>query len=77
MRAIIVAKGDVEEGERYDHLLRPGDLVIIASYATYSEDEIAKYAPRLIFVDENNRIRSGSLATTASSSCVNPLRTVS
>ena len=30
MRAIIVAKGDVEEGERYDHLLRPGDLVIAA-----------------------------------------------
>ena len=30
MRAIIVAKGDVEEDERYDHLLRPGDLVIAA-----------------------------------------------
>ena len=30
MRAIIVAKGDVEEGERYDHLLRLGDLVIAA-----------------------------------------------
>jgi len=30
MRAIIVANGHVEEGEGYQHLLRPGDLVIAA-----------------------------------------------
>jgi len=32
-----------------------GDLVIIASYAQYAEEELKNYAPKLIFVDERNR----------------------
>ncbi|MGH8717218.1 MAG: aspartate 1-decarboxylase, partial [Burkholderiales bacterium] len=35
---------------------RPGDLLIIAAYAVYSELELQKYHPELIYVDENNRI---------------------
>lgn len=40
-----------------------GDLLIICSYAAYSEVELAKHAPDLIYVDAKNRIthRSGSI----------------
>lgn len=38
------------------HKARPGDIVIIAAYAVYNEIELAKYAPRLVYVDEKNRI---------------------
>lgn len=34
----------------------PGDILIIAAYATYSELELQKYHPSLIYVDEVNRI---------------------
>lgn len=34
----------------------PGDLLIIATFATYNEIELAKYAPDLIYVDAKNRI---------------------
>ncbi len=40
-----------------------GDLLIICTYAAYSEVELAKHAPDLIYVDAKNRIthRSGSI----------------
>ena len=38
------------------HKAAPGDLLIIASYAMYSELELQKYHPQLVYVDENNRI---------------------
>ena len=34
----------------------PGDLLIIASYASYSELELQKYHPKLVYVDAQNRI---------------------
>ena len=37
------------------HLVNPGDLVIIASYAEYAENEIENHEPRLILVDRQNR----------------------
>ena len=37
------------------HLVNPGDLVIIASYAEYDEAEIKDHEPRLILVDRKNR----------------------
>lgn len=36
---------------------QPGDLLIIASYAVYSELELEKYRPELVYVDAMNRIR--------------------
>lgn len=36
----------------------PGDLLIIASYATYNEIELEKFKPQLIYVDASNRIIS-------------------
>jgi aspartate 1-decarboxylase len=38
------------------HKADPGDLVIIATYATYNEIELARYAPELVYVDADNRI---------------------
>ncbi len=38
------------------HKASPGDILIIASYAAYSELELHKYHPRLVYVDEHNRI---------------------
>jgi aspartate 1-decarboxylase len=34
----------------------PGDILIIASFAAYSEAELAAHAPALIYVDAQNRI---------------------
>lgn len=37
------------------HKVRPGHIVILASYATYENDEIRDHRPALVFVDERNR----------------------
>lgn len=39
------------------HKADPGDILIIAAYATYSELELQKYHPSLVYVDEHNRVR--------------------
>jgi len=38
------------------HKASPGDIIIIATYAAYSEIELHKYHPKLVYVDESNRI---------------------
>jgi aspartate 1-decarboxylase len=38
------------------HKAKPGDLLIIAAYAVYSELELARHQPRLVYVDGRNRI---------------------
>jgi aspartate 1-decarboxylase len=35
----------------------PGDLVVIITYAACSEEEIRRHKPRVVKVDERNRIR--------------------
>jgi aspartate 1-decarboxylase len=35
-----------------------GDLLIIAAYSGYSEDELAAYQPIIVLVDEHNRPKS-------------------
>ena len=40
------------------HKASPNDIMIIASYAIYHEDELKAYSPQLIYVDENNHIKS-------------------
>ena len=39
------------------HLIRPGDLVIIAAYTWLDEAEARAHKPRVVFVDEHNRIK--------------------
>lgn len=37
-------------------LISPGDKVIIIAYGHFGADELAEYAPRVVFVDDDNRI---------------------
>jgi len=34
----------------------PGDLVIVIAYALVNEKELAQFRPRVVFVDQHNRI---------------------
>jgi len=44
------------------HLVSPGDMVIIASYAEYAEDEISTHSARVILVDcDNHPVRDAVL----------------
>ena len=38
------------------HKANPGDILIIATYAMFSELELQKFHPQLVYVDEHNRI---------------------
>jgi aspartate 1-decarboxylase len=38
------------------HKAAPGDILIIAAFSIYSELELQKYHPTLVYVDEHNRI---------------------
>ncbi|QEY24834.1 aspartate 1-decarboxylase [Neisseria animalis] len=38
-------------------LVQKGDIVIIMSYVMLSEPEIQSYEPKVVLVDENNKIR--------------------
>ena len=39
------------------HLARKGDSLIIASFASYGEQEWKKHQPKLVYVDARNRIK--------------------
>lgn len=38
------------------HKANPGDILIIAAYSSYAEQELHEFHPRLVYVDEHNRI---------------------
>ena len=40
------------------HLVHPGDLVIVASFADMEEAEARAYRPTIVHVDEKNRIKN-------------------
>ena len=40
----------------------PGDRVIVISYAEYEEAELEAFEPKLVFVDEQNRIAKPKVA---------------
>ena len=35
-----------------------GDLIIIVSYALYSEEDLRSYCPKFVVLDEKNRVKS-------------------
>ena len=39
------------------HLVHKGDLVIVLTYESVPEEEVRSYLPRLVYVDEANRIQ--------------------
>ena len=52
--AIRGGKGEICVNGAAARLVHRGDLVIIASFSQYQEEELKEYAPTLIFVDEQN-----------------------
>lgn len=36
------------------HLVRPGDMIIICSYAQFSGSQCDEHEPKIVFVDEKN-----------------------
>ncbi|MCW0214171.1 MAG: aspartate 1-decarboxylase [Pseudonocardia sp.] len=38
------------------HLVHPGDLVILIAYGQLDDAELLTYSPRVVFVDEHNRV---------------------
>ena len=51
------------------HLVKPGDLVIIASYAQYEDQEARTYQPHVILVDAQNRIVSEAMPKADEDDC--------
>jgi aspartate 1-decarboxylase len=47
--------GDVILNGAAARLVHPGDRVIVISYAHYDEEELARYEPLVVHVDEENR----------------------
>jgi aspartate 1-decarboxylase len=39
------------------HLVRPGDVVIVAAYTWLDEAEVRTHEPKVVFVDERNHVR--------------------
>lgn len=39
------------------HKAAPGDIIIVCAYALVEERELARFKPRLVYVDADNRIR--------------------
>lgn len=49
--------GEVTINGAAARLVQPGDLVIVCAYAQMSEEEAKKYEPKVVLVDEKNRIK--------------------
>jgi len=50
--------GDVCINGAAAHLAKRGDLVIIANYASYSENEANLHKPKLVYVNEDNSVKN-------------------
>jgi aspartate 1-decarboxylase len=57
--------GDICINGAAAHLARPGDKVIIACYCALHDGQILDHKPKLVFVDEENRIKALKEAETA------------
>jgi aspartate 1-decarboxylase len=60
--AIRGGPGDVVLNGAAARLVHTGDRVIVITYATYEEAELARYEPQVVHVDESNRIVAPALA---------------
>lgn len=57
--------GDVILNGAAARLVHTGDRVIVISYAAYEEAELARYEPKVVHVDERNRIVAPALSAVA------------
>ena len=49
--------GEIQVNGAAAHLVRPGDLVIVMAYGGVPEERLAEHRPRIVMVDERNRVR--------------------
>lgn len=42
------------------HLVHPGDLIIVATFAAYTEAEAAGHEPTVLILDDENRVKGGA-----------------
>lgn len=49
-------EGDICLNGAAARLVQPGDKVIIISYAALNREELKSFKPRVVFVDDNNRV---------------------
>jgi aspartate 1-decarboxylase len=61
----IAGSGEIQINGAAAHLVRPEDLVIIMAYEGVSEEAIPTHKPRIIRVDEQNRIAEPALVGAA------------
>ena len=50
--------GDIGINGAAAHLAKSGDQVIIANYASYSENEASLHKPKLVYVNEDNSVKN-------------------
>jgi aspartate 1-decarboxylase len=48
--------GEIRINGAAAHLVRTGDIIIVASYASYTEPEARSFKPRIVRVNEKNQI---------------------
>ena len=48
--------GEIQINGAAAHLVNPGDMVIIMAYEGVPEDRLAEHRPRIVLVDEDNRV---------------------
>lgn len=63
-------RGDVGVNGAAAHLVRKGDLVILAAYAEMSPEEARSHVPSLVFVDARNRVREVKAKELPATICV-------
>ena len=56
-----IIKGERDKGEiclngATARKAQPGDKIIIVAYASYSEEELTNYTPKVVLVDDDNKI---------------------
>ena len=54
----VVGSGEIGINGAAAHLVHAGDLVILAAYGWLDAEEAARHRPRIVFVDERNRVTS-------------------
>ncbi|CEF48230.1 unnamed protein product [uncultured bacterium] len=50
--------GEVRVNGAGAHLIKPGDLVIIATYAEMEDEDARRHDPTVVFVNEKNQLRA-------------------
>ena len=54
--------GEIQINGAAAHLVHPGDLIIIMSYVGVPEEQVYEHQPRIVLVDEHNRVVEPALA---------------